>query len=92
MSQMPRFVLTQDAENVAPAGASTQSTAAPTNARWARITATAEMRYRKGSNPTALATDQLLPLGVVEFVPIEEGLKFAFLGTGTVSVAFGDFA
>lgn len=86
---LPRFVPLQAAENVSPAGASAQSTAAPTSTLFARICATADVRYRIESNPTAVSTDALLPMGVVEYIAMTPGLKLAFLGTATVSVQFG---
>jgi hypothetical protein len=68
------------AEDVSVGAASTQSTAAPQGARFARLCATVDCRFASGSsNPTALATSTLLPAGTVEYLAVNPGWEVAVI-------------
>lgn len=81
------------AQTVSASGTSAQSTAfnGPTKAR---IYSTVDVFFRRGSNPTAVTTDSILPAYTMFRVTgIKDGDKLAFItggGTGTVYITRED--
>jgi hypothetical protein len=73
-------------QNIASTTASTQSTAFGAQTYQIRLAATAAVNYRIDTNPTAVATDTLLPANWVELITVTPGQKLAVIGTATVNL------
>lgn len=88
---MEFFIELQPAEDVVIGGASAQSTAAPAETTHARLATTTDVRYLRGSNPTALSSSTLLPSGAVELISCTPGQKIAGIqdsAAGKLNITF----
>lgn len=86
------YTLVQASEDITTGAASAQSTAAPVGTTHVRLSTTVACRVLVGgTNPTALATSELLPVGYVALKRIVPGDKVAAIQEGSAgkcNVAF----
>jgi len=73
-------------QNIASGAGSTQSTAFGPQTYQVRVVATAAVNIRIGENPTAVATDSLLPANFPDYFAVTPGQKLAAIGTATVNL------
>lgn len=71
------------AQNVAIGAASAASSAFGSQTRQIRVATTGACHFRVGDGtPTAVATDSLLPTGVVDYITVGPGQKLAVIQDG----------
>ena len=76
-----------DSADVAFAGTSVQSAAAPDQIFRARVNTTAACRILVGENPTALSTSTRLPADGSEYISIRPGQKIAVIQDADAATA-----